>query len=185
MPRPVSPAQRDSLLETLRSRFMKTSAFHPHTDWESVLHALYNTPEKLSALYAMETSGGEPCVVHDPEHPSQIVFMDCAAESPAGRRSLCYDQEALLARKANPPKDSAAHMAETMGVALLSEAQYRALQAVGSFDLKTSSWVQTPPEVRRLGGALFCDKRYGRVFVYHNGADAYYGSRGFRGYLIL
>jgi hypothetical protein len=185
MPPPVSPAQRDSILQTLQSRFIKTPAYHPHTDWQEVLTALENAPEKLNALYAMETSGGEPNVVYDPGRPSLIVFMDCAAESPSQRRSLCYDREALLSRKTNPPKDSAVHMAETMGIGLLSESQYRALQAVGDFDLKTSSWVQTPAEVRSLGGALFCDRRYGRVFLYHNGADAYYGSRGFRGFLVL
>ncbi len=185
MPQSVSPEQRDSLLHTLQARFEKTASYHPHIKWRSVLDALEHAPDKLNALYAMENSGGEPSVVPDPEHPDQIVFMDCCEESPAGRRSLCYDQEALLSRKANPPKDSAAHMAGEMGAALLSEAQYRALQAVGDFDLKTSSWVQTPAEVRSLGGALFCDRRYGRVFTYHNGADAYYGSRGFRTFLIL
>ena len=185
MPQSISPEQRDSLLQTLRARFEKTMPYHPHVDWQSVLDALEKAPEKLSALYAMEAAGGEPNVVHDPEHPAQIVFMDCAAESPSERRSLCYDLEALLSRKANAPKDSAVHMAEAMGVALLSEVQYRALQSVGSFDPKTSSWVQTPAEVRTLGGALFCDRRYGRVFTYHNGADAYYGSRGFRGFLVL
>lgn len=185
MPQSVSPEQRDSLLQTLRTRFENTMPYHPHTDWQSVLDALDESPEKVSALYAMEASGGEPNVVDDPEHPDNLVFMDCAAESPDRRRSLCYDQEALLSRKANAPKDSAVHMAEAMGVALLSEAQYRALQAVGSFDLKTASWISTPADVRGLGGALFCDRRFGRVFTYHNGADSYYASRGFRGFLVL
>lgn len=185
MPQSVSPEQRDSLIQILHARFEQTEAYHPQTDLQEVLAALESAPEKLDALYAMEATGGEPNVVADPDHPTRIVFMDCAAESPSGRRSLCYDQEALHSRRNNPPKDSAVHLAETMGVGLLSEAQYRALQAVGDFDLKTSSWVQTPAEVRGLGGALFCDKRYGRVFTYHNGADAYYGSRGFRGFLVL
>jgi hypothetical protein len=159
--------------------------YHKDLAWRTVKEALDSAPQKIGALLAMETTGGEPNVVNDPEHPSLIVFMDCAAESPAGRRSLCYDQEALLSRKNAPPKDSAVHAAAVMGIELLSETQYRALQSVGDFDLKTSSWVQTPASIRNLGGALFCDKRYGQVFLYHNGADSYYGSRGFRGYIYL
>lgn len=185
MPESVFPAQRDTLLQTLMERFEQTMPYHPHTDWQAVQDALQAAPHTLDALQAMENTGGEPNVVEDPEHPGQIVFMDCSAESPAGRRSLCYDQEALLGRKSNPPKDSAVHMAAMMRIELLTEAQYRALQQLGEFDAKTSSWVQTPPEVRVLGGALFCDRRYARVFAYHNGADAYYGSRGFRGFLAL
>lgn len=181
----LSPTQRDALLETIQLRFSGTMAYHPDTAWQDVLAKLLSAPEKLAALSAMEETGGEPNVVHDPGHPSGIIFFDCSAESPAGRRSLCYDQKALLGRKANPPRESAVHMAETIGIGLLTETQYRVLQGVGNFDLKTSSWVQTPADIRSLDGALFCDKRYGQVFTYHNGADAYYGSRGFRGFLIL
>ncbi len=181
----LSPAQRDVLLKTLETRFMTTERYHPGLSWERVQTKLEASPDTLSALYAMEATGGEPNVVPDPEHPSAVVFMDCAKESPLGRRSLCYDEDARLRRKANAPGDSAVHMAETMGITLLSETQYRALQELFDFDLKTSSWVRTPEGVRRLGGALFCDKRYGQVFTYHNGADSYYSSRGFRGFLVL
>ena len=181
----ISPQQREALLETLQARFHQTMAFHPHTNWRDVLHALENAPQALGALGRMEDTGGEPIVVDDPEHPGRIVLMDGAAESPQSRRSLCYDQEALLARKNGPPAGSAVDMAEGIGIELLSETQYRALQALGGFDLKSSSWIKTPDDVRRLGGALFCDKRYGRVFTYHNGADSYYAARGFRGFLAL
>lgn len=181
----LSPVQRDSLLQTLETRFLKTERCHPDLLWEVVRGKLEKAPDMLISLSKMEATGGEPNVVPDPEHPSAIVFMDCAAESPTGRRSLCYDEEALKSRKANPPKDSAVHMAKDMGITLLSETQYRALQELFDFDLKTSSWVRTPDDVRRLGGALFCDKRYGRAFTYHNGADSYYSSRGFRGFLVL
>lgn len=185
MTQALSPAQRDTLLGTLKQRFIQTQAYRPLLSWDDVQAKLENAPDKIAALYAMEATGGEPNVVPDPEHPSAVVFMDCAAESPLGRRSLCYDQEALLSRKANAPRDSAAHMAAEMGIELLSEAQYRALQALKDIDLKTSSWVQTPKDVRQKGGALFCDKRFGRVFTYHNGADSYYAVRGFRGFLVL
>ncbi|MFH1512249.1 MAG: DUF4256 domain-containing protein [Bacillota bacterium] len=185
MPNSVSPAQHGALLQTLHSRFSKTMAYHPQVTWQEILGKLEHAADKLNSLHAMEASGGEPNVVADPEHPDAIVFMDCAQESPAGRRSLCYDQEALLSRKANAPGDSAVHLAAAMGITLLTEAQYRALQCLGDFDLKTSSWVQTPASIRKLGGALFCDKRYGRVFTYHNGADSYYAARGFRGFLAL
>jgi hypothetical protein len=185
MPEPISPAQRDALLATLKKRFDQTIPYHPGLSWQTVREKLEREPHKLAALHAMEASGGEPNAVVDPARPSAVVMMDCAAESPAGRRSLCYDKEALLSRKSNPPADSAVHMAAVMGIELLSEEQYKLLQSLGDFDLKTSSWVQTPADVRGLGGALFCDKRFGRVFTYHNGADAYYGSRGFRGFLML
>jgi hypothetical protein len=185
MPKPVSPAQRDALYKALETRFQKTIRFHPDLSWESVRAKLEADPDKLMALYAMETTGGEPNVVPDPEHPSATVFMDCSAESPPGRRSLCYDEVGRLSRKLNAPEDSAGRMAADMGIALLSEAQYRALQELFDFDLKTSNWVRTPEGVRKLGGALFCDKRYGRTFTYHNGADSYYQSRGFRGYIVL
>ena len=185
MSAPLSSAQRETLLHTLQARFDGTMAYHPVTAWDTVLTALDSMPQALQTLFAMDTSGGEPTVVDDPEHPGKIVFMDAAAESPAGRRSLCYDHEALLSRKSNPPLDSVVHMAETMGVEIMTEAQYRALQHLGAFDEKTSSWIRTPAAVRALGGALFCDRRYGQIFTYHNGADAYYGSRGFRGCLVL
>lgn len=181
----ISLQWQNELLDTLEARFQKTMQAHPQTSWKAVRQALELAPEKLRSLSAMAATGGEPNVVDDPEHPGQTVFMDFSSESPAGRRSLCYDQEALLARKSASPEDSAAHMAETMGISLLSEAQYRALQAFGGFDLKTSSWIRTPAEIRSLGGALFCDRRYGRVFTYHNGADSYYAARGFRGFLAL
>ena len=185
MAKKLTPPQREQLLETLQTRFAKTMPYHPHTQWEFVLATLSKAPEKLETLYAMEASGGEPNVVDDPEHPASTVFIDCAAESPAGRRSLCYDQEALLSRKKFPPTDSADNLAASLGMSLLSEAQYQALQTISDFDLKTSSWIQTPADVRALGGALFCDKRFGRVFTYHNGADSYYAARGFRGYIVL
>ncbi|HPJ02555.1 MAG TPA: DUF4256 domain-containing protein [Candidatus Limiplasma sp.] len=185
MPETITSAQRDALLQTLSIRFADTARLHPALRWEQVKTKLEAAPERLAALHAMEATGGEPNVVPDPEHPQDIVFMDCAAESPAGRRSVCYDEDARLSRKANAPADSAEHMAETMGITLLSQAQYRALQTLLDLDLKTSSWVRTPQNIRSLGGALFCDKRYGQVFLYHNGADSYYASRGFRGFLIL
>lgn len=185
MPKVLSPAQRDALLKTLETRFQTSERYHPGLAWENVKAKLENALDTLFTLYQMEATGGAPNVVPDPEHPSAFVFMDCAAESPLGRRSLCYDEEARMGRKANAPNDSAVHMAEDMGITLLSEAQYRALQELFDFDLKTSSWVRTPEGVRSLGGALFCDKRYGRAFTYHNGADSYYASRGFRGFLVL
>jgi hypothetical protein len=141
------------------------------------------SPEKLWSLHHMETTGGEPDVVGQDGATGEIIFYDCAEQSPAGRRSVCYDQAALEARKANKPEDSAMNMAVAMGIALLTEAEYRTLQKLGEFDTKTSSWVITPPEIRELGGALFCDRRYGQVFTYHNGADSYYAARGFRGSL--
>lgn len=173
----------DALLRSLKSRFEKNMARHPGIDWSQVLARLESTPAAVEALAAMEASGGEPDVIGRDEATGRLVFCDCAAESPAGRRSLCYDGEALRARKENKPPGSALETAAAMGVELLSEAQYRALQQLGEFDTKTSSWIATPPDVRALGGALFCDRRYGRVFVYHNGAQSYYAARGFRGLL--
>lgn len=181
----LTTVQRDAFTATLQARFDKTPALHQTIQWDAVLLKLQAAPDKLDTLHAMETTSGEPCVVFDPEQPEAIVFMDCAKESPANRRSLCYDEDARLSRKANPPADSAVHMAQSIGIQLLSETQYRTLQAYGDFDLKTSSWVQTPASIRGQGGAVFCDKRYGQVFLYHNGADSYYASRGFRGYLVL
>jgi hypothetical protein len=179
----LSSAQRAELLSTLRARFEKHMNRHQGLAWPSVEQRLEAHPEKLSALNEMETTGGEPDVVgHDPRSGA-ITFYDCAAESPAGRRSLCYDREALLSRKEHKPKNNVLGMAAAMGIEVLTEGEYRALQKLGTFDTKTSSWVQTPADIRKLGGALFCDRRYGHVFVYHNGAESYYAARGFRGSL--
>lgn len=171
------------LLETLETRFAKHLRRHPGIAWAEVRARLDAQPDALRSLREMEATGGEPDVIGPRGAAGEISFCDCAAESPAGRRSLCYDREALESRKEHPPQGSAVERAAAMGIALLTEAQYRELQAFGEFDTKTSSWVQTPGEVRALGGALFCDRRYGRVFVYHNGAPSYYAARGFRGML--
>jgi len=176
--------EREDLLQTLQSRFEKNMHRHRGVAWSAVQARLEAaSPAALNSLREMEASGGQPDVIAHDKKSGQLTFCDCAAESPAERRSLCYDPQALDARKEHKPADSAVGMAASMGIALLTEAQYRALQALGEFDLKTSSWIQTPPEVRALGGALFCDRRYGRVFVYHNGAQSYYAARGFRGAL--
>ena len=177
------PADRESLLGTLKARFEKNMHRHPGLEWPDVLARLEANPAKLWSLNEMEQSGGEPDVTGFNPATGEIVFTDCAAETPKGRRSLCYDRQALDARKANKPEGSAVEAAAAMGIELLTEEQYRALQKVGDFDTKTSSWIRTPADVRVLGGALFCDRRYGRVFVYHNGADSYYSVRGFRGML--
>ena len=174
--------ERDALLATLRARFDQHMHRHREIAWPAVEAKLHGNADALRSLHAMEASGGEPDVIADGE-PGHITFYDCSAESPAGRRSVCYDREALDARKENKPHGSAVERAAGMGIELLTEEQYRALQRLGEFDTRTSSWVQTPPEVRSLGGALFCDRRYGRVFVYHNGAQSYYAARGFRGRL--
>ncbi len=174
--------ERSALLRTLQSRFEKHMSRHPGITWAAVLARLETDAGALASLQRMEATGGEPDVI-EPEAAGGLVFCDCAAESPAGRRSLCYDGEALDARKENKPAGSALETARAMGIELLSEAQYRALQRLGEFDLKTSSWIATPAPVRVLGGALFCDRRYGQVFVYHNGAQSYYAARGFRGRL--
>jgi hypothetical protein len=173
----------DDLLRTLEARFATHLHRHPGVAWTDVRQRLDDHRDALKRLQQMETSGGEPDVVVGlaTGGPGQVTFCDCAAESPAGRRSLCYDGEALAARKENRPEGSAVEAAAAMGVALLTEDEYRALQRLGTFDAKTSSWIATPPDVRALGGALFCDRRYGRVFVYHNGAQSYYAARGFRG----
>lgn len=179
----MTAAQRTALLATLRERFEQHPARHPKLAWERVQARLEAHPEALTALGAMEDSGGEPDVVaHDPR-TGELVFFDCTAESPEGRRSVCYDRAGRESRKEHQPATSALEMAATMGIALLTEEEYRRLQALGSFDAKTSSWLQTPPEIRALGGALFGDRRYGRVFTYHNGAQSYYAARGFRGSL--
>lgn len=179
----MNAKQQEELLDTLQARFEKNRHRHAGLDWAVVQARLAAHPEKLGSLHEMERTGGEPDVVGQDTQTGEIIFYDCAAESPKDRRSLCYDREALEARKANKPKDSAMDMAAAMGIAILTEEDYRALQELGEFDLKTSSWVQTPAEVRKLGGALFCDRRYDTVFLYHNGADSYYAARGFRGSL--
>jgi hypothetical protein len=172
----------NDLLRTLQTRFESHPQRHPAIAWADVQARLEHAPDALATLFAMEASGGEPDVIGRDEQ-GRLLFCDCCAESPAGRRSLCYDREALDARKAHKPRSSAVEEAAAMGVELLSEEQYRALQALGEFDGKTSSWIATPADVRALGGALFADRRYGRVFVYHNGAQSYYAVRGFRGLL--
>lgn len=179
----LSPAQREELLKTLRARFEKNMNRHKGLDWSKVQAKLEASPEKLWSLNEMESTGGEPDAVGYDKKTGEFIFYDCAAETPKGRLSLCFDREALNARKANKPANSAVDMATAMGIELLTEAQYRELQKLGNFDLKTSSWVQTPANIRKLGGALFCDRRYDQVFVFHNGADAYFGARGFRGSL--
>jgi hypothetical protein len=175
--------ERDQLLQSLKSRFEKNRHRHEGQTWEKVLARLQGSPAALESLRLMESSGGEPDVVGYEQHSGKYVFCDCSAESPSGRRSLCYDREALDSRKENKPEGSAVEAATAMGVELLSEEQYRWLQQLGEFDIRTSSWVATPEDVRALGGALFCDRRYGKVFVYHNGAQSYYAARGFRGLL--
>lgn len=184
---PAGPAldagRRDALLDALHARFERHPQRHPGVTWTDVVARLDAHPERLAVLERMEATGGEPDVVGRDEATREVVFVDFAAQSPAGRRSLCFDPEALAGRKKNPPTGSAVGMAADMGIELLTEAEYRALQELGEFDTTTSSWVATPPAIRRLGGALFCDRRYGAVFVYHNGADSYYGARGFRGSL--
>jgi hypothetical protein len=175
--------QHEELLKTLKARFEKNMDRHKGLEWAKVQAKLEANPQKLRSLNEMETTGGEPDVVGHDKKSGEYIFYDCSAESPKGRRSICYDREALEKRKENKPKDSAMNMAAAMGVELLTEEQYRELQKLGDFDLKTSSWVKTPPEIRKLGGALFCDRRYDHVFLYHNGADSYYAARAFRGLL--
>ncbi|MEJ2413438.1 MAG: DUF4256 domain-containing protein [Anaerolineales bacterium] len=179
----LSTEQQAELLTTLRTRFEEHPDRHPDLVWEAVQSRLDAHPAKLWSLAEMERTGGEPDVVGLDSESGEYLFVDCSPESPKGRRSLCYDRQALESRKEHKPKDSALDLAETMGIELLSEDQYRELQELGEFDTKTSSWVKTPPEIRELGGAVFCDRRYGHVFLYHNGAESYYGSRGFRGLL--
>ena len=175
--------EQDALLNILKARFEKNMQRHKGLKWAEVQARLSAQADKLRSLGEMESTGGEPDVVgHDPK-TGEYVFCDCAAETPTGRRSLCYDKEALDARKEAKPANNAIDVAKSMGVTLLDEAEYRALQQLGEFDLKTSSWLATPADIRRLGGALFGDRRYGRVFLYHNGAQSYYAARGFRGSL--
>jgi hypothetical protein len=175
--------EHDDLIQTLKARFDKNLHRHKGIVWDKVQAKLDEDAKALKSLAEMEASGGEPDVIGYDKTAGQYVFCDCVAESPAGRRSLCYDRKALNARKENKPKGSAVEAAAVLGIKLLTEAQYRDLQQLGEFDTKTSSWVATPDDVRALGGALFCDRRYGKVFVYHNGAESYYAARGFRGLL--
>lgn len=179
----LSPQEREELLMTLKTRFEKNRNRHKGIQWADVESRLHAHPRKLWSLHEMERTGGEPDVVGYDKKTGEYVFYDCSAESPDGRRSVCYDREALDSRKEHKPKSSAMEMAEEMGIELLTEEEYRALQELVEFDLKTSSWIATPAEIRKLGGALFCDRRYGHVFVYHNGAPSYYAARGFRGSL--
>lgn len=179
------PAQRDELLHTLRKRFEKNMGRHKGLKWDKIQAALEAHPDKLWSLDEMEVTGGEPDVVGLDKKTGKHVFFDCSAESPKGRRSLCYDREALESRKTHKPANSALDMAAEMGIELLTEEQYHALQQLGTFDAKTSSWLKTPADVRALGGAIFGDWRFGRVFIYHNGAESYYGARGFRGALSV
>lgn len=175
--------QRKELLGTLKTRFEKNMGRHKGIAWADVQTRLEANPEKLRSLHEMERTGGEPDVVGHDRKTGEYIFYDCSAESPKGRRSVCYDREALEARKAFKPKDSAMNVAAAMGIEILTEEQYRELQKLGEFDTKTSSWVKTPSNIRKLGGALFCDRRYDTVFVYHNGAESYYAARAFRGLL--
>jgi hypothetical protein len=179
----LSLEQCEELLHTLKERFEKNRQRHEGIEWLEVQAKLEANPPKLWSLHEMEGTGGEPDVVGYDEPTGEYLFYDCSAESPTGRRSFCYDRAALDARKKNKPENSVMDMAAAMGIELLTEEQYRRLQELGSFDLKTSSWIQTPASIRKLGGALFCDRRYDHVFVYHNGADSYYAARGFRGSL--
>jgi hypothetical protein len=179
----LTPAQREELLGALKTRFEKNMVRHQDLKWAQVQAKLEANPEKLWSLHEMESTGGEPDVVVHDQETGECIFYDCSPESPKGRRSLCYDREALDSRKENKPKDNATDMATAMGIELLTEEQYRGLQKLGPFDSKTSSWVKTASEIRKLGGALFCDRRFDTVFLYHNGAESYYAARAFRGWL--
>ena len=179
----LAKKQREELLRSLKTRFEQNMNRHQVLQWEKVQARLEANAEKLWSLNEMERTGGEPDVVGHDTKTGEYIFYDCSEESPKGRRSLCYDREALDLRKENKPKDTAMDMASAMGIEVLTEEQYRELQKLGKFDAKTSSWVRTPPAIRKLGGAIFCDRRYDTVFVYHNGAESYYAARGFRGWL--
>ncbi|NIM41760.1 MAG: DUF4256 domain-containing protein [Hydrogenophaga sp.] len=179
----MKTTEREQLLQTLKTRFEKHSERHKGLDWAEVRARLEKNPKALESLRQMEATGGEPDVIGREKSSGPFLFCDCSPETPTGRRSLCYDREALTARKENKPQGSAVGLADEMGIEMLDEAQYRQLQELGEFDLKTSSWVVAPKEIRALGGGLFCDRRFGRVFTYHNGVQSYYASRGFRGLL--
>ncbi|MCW9065111.1 MAG: DUF4256 domain-containing protein [Ignavibacteriaceae bacterium] len=179
----LSPKQSEELLKILKARFEKNMSSHKAIEWTKVEAKLKKNADKLWSLDEMERTGGEPDVVGFDNKKGEYIFYDCSAESPKGRRSLCYDHDALEKRKEHKPKDSAVNLATAMGIELLTEEQYHELQKLGEFDLKTSSWVQTPADIRKLGGAIFCDRRYDTVFTYHNGAESYYAARGFRGVL--
>ena len=177
----MKTSEREELLQTLEQRFKNNMPRHQGISWDEVWDRLESDTNALGSIRQMEITGGEPDVIGRNEETGPVTFCDCSAESPAGRRSLCYDDEALASRKEQKPRGSAVEMAASMGIDLLTEEDYRALQRLGAFDTKTSSWIKTPSDVRALGGALFCDRRYGKVFVYHNGAQSYYAARGFRG----
>lgn len=179
----MKKSESDELIKTLKDRFTKNSQRHAGIDWEKVEEKLLANPKKLNTLNEMEITKGEPDVIGYDKQTNEFIFVDCSAESPAGRRSICYDRKALDSRKENKPGGNAIEMASTIGIELLTEQEYRELQELGEFDKKTSSWIQTPSNIRDLGGALFCDRRYNQVFVYHNGAESYYAARGFRGKL--
>jgi hypothetical protein len=181
----ISSEGKYSLLKLLKSRFEKNMNRHPGLGWANIQSRLEANPDKLWSLEEMELTGGEPDVVAYDQNTGEYIFYDCSIESPKGRRSLCYDHQALESRKEHRPKNSALNMAAEMGVEMLSEEQYRTLQTLGAFDTKTSSWIVTPPDIRQLGGAIFGDWRYGNVFIYHNGAESYYAARGFRGSLRI
>jgi len=183
MKKELSPKQLGELVKTLKARFEKNMNRHKRLEWVKVEARLETGPQKLWSLNAMEETGGEPDVVGHDKKTDEYIFYDCSPESPKGRRSICYDHDALEARKEHKPEDSAINLAMEMGIEILSEEQYRELQQLGHFDLRTSSWVKTPSSIRNLGGAVFCDRRYDTVFLYHNGADSYYAARGFRGSL--
>lgn len=176
----LTQKQIELLLELLKNRFEKNTHRHTEIEWSDVQNKLIKVPDKLWSLLEMENTGGEPNVIAYDQQKDEYLFVDCSLETPKGRRSLCYDREALESRKDHPPKNSVIDVAKEMGVELLTEEQYHQLQHLGEFDLKTSSWLATPEEIRKLGGALFADRRYGRVFIYHNGAQSYYAARGFR-----
>ncbi len=177
----MKAAAQSELIKTLKARFEQHTGRHKSIDWKDVQARFEANPRALESLHEMERTGGEPDVIGYDKNADRFSYCDCSPESPKGRRSICYDREALDSRKENKPGGNAIEMAASMGIEILTEAQYRELQRLGEFDTRTSSWVKTPPTVRKLGGALFCDRRYGQVFVYHNGAESYYAARGFRG----
>ncbi len=179
----ISTDEKEELLQNLKERFGKNMQRHKGIKWDEVMARIEKQPAKLRSLQMMEDSGGEPDVIGQDKKTGEFILVDCSPESPKGRRSICYDHQALLSRKEHKPANSAIGMAEEIGIEILSEEQYRQLQQLGEFDLKTSSWILTPAPIRKLGGALFCDRRFDHVFTYHNGAESYYGARGFRGML--